>query len=65
MRKDKLDWWAVYYEATGDPYQDAQELLVKLLKKSFEVQVRAEGLARGVCSIQYIQVSVHVTRLAS
>jgi len=65
MRKDKLDWLGVYYEATGDPYPDAQELIVKLLKKGFEVQVRAEGIARGVSSIQYIQVSVQVTRLAS
>ncbi len=65
MRKDQLDWWGAYYEATGDPYPDAQALLAKLLKKGFEVQVRAEGIARGVSLIQYVQVSVHVTRLAS
>jgi hypothetical protein len=64
MRKDKLDWWGVYYEATGDPYPDAQALIAKLLKKGFEVQVRAEGIAKGVGLIQYIQVSVQATRLA-
>lgn len=65
MRKNMIDWWGVYYEATGDPYPDAQALLDKLLRKGFEVQVCAMGIARGVSLIQYIQVSVHVTRLAS
>lgn len=65
MRKDKIDWWGVYYEATGDPYPDAQALLEKLLKRGFEVEVSAMGIAKGVSLIQYIQVSVQVTRLAS
>ena len=65
MRQGYRDYWGVYFEATGDPYPDPEGLLAKLLKKGFEVEVRAEGIARGVSLVQYIQISCHVTRLGA
>jgi hypothetical protein len=66
LRKDHLDAWEVFYAAEPSvPYPGALQLLNKLLKNGFHVQVFAAGTVQCASSVRYIQVACQVIRTAS
>jgi hypothetical protein len=66
LRKSTLDWWGVFYaEDPSVPYPGALQVLNKLIKNGFHVQVLASGNVQGVSSVRYVQVTCQVTRTAS